>query len=89
MTVSPNIKQSGESVLGHAALCTKIGIDNKTIDVYNNALDQQEEKKTKPCILFRKTCLNSEIYVRHFQKSLQKLTQSFKALIIKGIKLVR
>lgn len=54
MTVSPNIKQSGESVLGHAALCTKIGIDNKTIDVYNNALDQQEEKKKKPLYSFQK-----------------------------------
>lgn len=52
MTVSPNIKQSGESVLGHAALCTKIGIDNKTIDVYNNALDQQEEKKKKTLYSF-------------------------------------
>lgn len=52
MTVSPNIKQSGESVLGQAALCTKIGIDNKTIDVYNNALDQQEEKKKKNPVFF-------------------------------------
>lgn len=52
MTVSPNIKQSGESVLGQAALCTKIGIDNKTIDVYNNALDQQEEKKKKTLYSF-------------------------------------